>query len=146
MSGIIQIDGQDISKIGLHTLRSNLTIIPQDPILFRGSVRFNLDPLDQYSDAEIWSVLELSHLKDYIIDKVDLFFCNIHNSNVWLIIKIRWTKLLEDANFLSFHVYVYKCMNALICLQASGGRCAKTELSSYWSCETKNKQYLYLLL
>ena len=71
LSGSIEIDGQDISRLGLHTLRSNLTIIPQDPILFSGSIRFNLDPLDQYSDAEIWSVLELSHLKDYIIEKVN---------------------------------------------------------------------------
>ena len=70
LSGRIEIDGQDISRLGLHTLWSNLTIIPQDPILYSGSIRFNLNPLDQYSDAEIWSVLELSHLKDYIIEKV----------------------------------------------------------------------------
>ncbi len=49
-------------------------------------------------------------------------------------------KLLKDANFLSVYVYAYKCMIVWICLHASGGRCAKTELSSYWSCETKNKR------
>jgi len=47
---------------------------------------------------------------------------------------------LKDANFLSVYVYVYKCMFVWIWLHASGGRCAKTEPSSYWSCETKNKQ------
>jgi len=52
---------------------------------------------------------------------------------------VEW-KLLKDANFLSVHVYVYKCMYVLICLHASGGRCAKTEPSSYGSCETKKKR------
>ena len=51
--------------------------------------------------------------------------------------KIRWTKPLKDANFLSIYVYVYKCMFVWICLHASGGRCAKTEPSSYGLCETK---------
>ena len=50
-------------------------------------------------------------------------------------------KPLKDANFPSVYVYVYKCMYVLICLQASGGRCAKTIGSSYWSCETKNKRW-----
>ncbi len=49
-------------------------------------------------------------------------------------------KPLKDANFLSVNVYVYKCMLVWICLHTSGGRCAKTEPSSYWSCETKNKR------
>ncbi len=49
-------------------------------------------------------------------------------------------KPLKDANFLSIYVYVYKCMFVWICLHASKGRCAKTEPSSYGSCETKNKR------
>ncbi len=48
-------------------------------------------------------------------------------------------KPFRDANFLSFYVYVHKCMFVWICLHASGGRCAKTEPSSYRSCETENK-------
>ena len=48
-------------------------------------------------------------------------------------------KLLKDANFLSVYVYLYMCMH-MICLQASWGRCAQTEPSSYGWCETKNKQ------
>lgn len=65
-SGEILIDGQNISNFGLHDLRSRLTIIPQDPVLFSGTLRFNLDPLKLYSDYEIWKALDLAHLKTHI--------------------------------------------------------------------------------
>ncbi|KAL3269853.1 hypothetical protein HHI36_008911 [Cryptolaemus montrouzieri] len=66
--GSIIIDGIDISKIGLHDLRSKITIIPQDSVLFSGSLRLNLDPYDKYTDEEIWTALEHAHLKDLISD------------------------------------------------------------------------------
>lgn len=64
--GTIFIDGEDISRLGLHTLRSKLTIIPQDPVLFSGSLRINLDPFGQKSDDDLWRALELAHLKSFV--------------------------------------------------------------------------------
>ncbi|KAL5281109.1 ABCC2.2 family protein [Megaselia abdita] len=64
--GKIFIDGIDISTLGLHALRSRLTIIPQDPVLFSGSLRMNLDPFETKSDEDIWRALELAHLKSFV--------------------------------------------------------------------------------
>ncbi|KIH46522.1 ABC transporter, ATP-binding protein, partial [Ancylostoma duodenale] len=65
--GRIIIDGVDIAGLGLHDLRSHLTIIPQDPVLFSGSLRFNLDPFQRHSDSEIWHALELANLKPFAL-------------------------------------------------------------------------------
>nr|KAJ3419300.1 hypothetical protein HK105_007115 [Polyrhizophydium stewartii] len=64
--GSIAIDGIDIASLGLKTLRSRLQIIPQDPVLFKGTVRSNLDFAGKYTDDELWAALDLVGLKDFV--------------------------------------------------------------------------------
>ncbi|XP_067948318.1 multidrug resistance-associated protein 1-like isoform X2 [Watersipora subatra] len=64
--GSVSIDGVNIGDIGLHQLRNKLTILPQDPTVFAGNIRDNLDPFNEYSDDKIWEVLEQSYLKEYV--------------------------------------------------------------------------------
>ncbi|KAG0203052.1 hypothetical protein BGX28_004548 [Mortierella sp. GBA30] len=77
--GSIMIDGVDISTLGLHELRSRLTIIPQDPFLFGDSIRSNLDPFSRHTDSEIWAALESASLKTYISSLAEGLSTKIEN-------------------------------------------------------------------
>ncbi|XP_055333699.1 multidrug resistance-associated protein 1-like [Paramacrobiotus metropolitanus] len=73
--GAIYINGTDISTIGLHDLRSRITIIPQESVLFSGTLRMNLDPFNQSSEEQIWKALEQSRLKPFFqASQSGLFF------------------------------------------------------------------------
>ena len=67
-SGSIMIDGIEVLTLGLDDLRSKLSIIPQDPLLFTGTLRRNLDPFDQHTDDQVWKVLQEVHLSEAVSD------------------------------------------------------------------------------
>mmetsp|Transcript_43066 Transcript_43066/g.69907 ORF Transcript_43066/g.69907 Transcript_43066/m.69907 type:complete len:1092 (+) Transcript_43066:256-3531(+) len=69
--GSIIIDNVDICSIGLHDLRRRLAIIPQEPVLFTGTIRSNLDPFGSCSDSELWDILQKIHLRQYVESLAD---------------------------------------------------------------------------
>ncbi|KAL0348666.1 UNVERIFIED_CONTAM: ABC transporter C family member 4 [Sesamum angustifolium] len=79
-AGTIIVDGIDICKLGLHDLRSRFGIIPQEPVLFEGTVRSNIDPLGLYSDDEIWKSLERCQLKEVVSAKPEKLASSVVDS------------------------------------------------------------------
>ncbi len=78
--GQIIIDGIDTCMLGLHDLRSRFGIIPQDPVLFQGTVRSNIDPTGLYSEEEIWKV--------YVLHSLSLNLCLFDSLKVTIRVKI----------------------------------------------------------
>ncbi|KAF9611575.1 hypothetical protein IFM89_033579 [Coptis chinensis] len=78
--GKICIDVVDISTLGVHDLRSRFGIIPQEPVLFQGTIRSNIDPIGIYSDKEIWWSLERCQLKDVVSAKPDKLDASVIDS------------------------------------------------------------------
>ena len=66
--GKMIIDGVDLCALGLHDLRSRFGIIPQEPVLFEGTIRSNIDPIGKYSDAEIWQVRCNTFVSAFLLD------------------------------------------------------------------------------
>ncbi|KAJ2657570.1 Canalicular multispecific organic anion transporter 1 [Coemansia sp. RSA 1199] len=65
-TGSVVIDGVDTAKIGLHDLRSRISVVPQDPVLFEGTVRENLDPEHAYTDAQVWDALRRTQIDNLV--------------------------------------------------------------------------------
>uniref|UniRef100_A0A7E4UZL6 ABC transporter domain-containing protein n=1 Tax=Panagrellus redivivus TaxID=6233 RepID=A0A7E4UZL6_PANRE len=65
-TGTIFIDGIDFTTVGLHTLRENITIIPQEPVLFCGTLRENLDPFNAFDDSALWRAIDQAHLRGFV--------------------------------------------------------------------------------
>ena len=78
VNGRVVIDETDVSQIGLHQLRAKLTIIPQDPIIFSGTLRSNLDPFNSHTDEELWLALRHAHLKEYVTNLEEGLMHEIH--------------------------------------------------------------------
>lgn len=76
LEGSIKIDGIDTSTIGLHTLRRNISIIPQDPVLFTGTMRDNLDPFHKKSDDDLWKALDQVNIIIDLTRKTFVYYSN----------------------------------------------------------------------
>jgi ABC-type multidrug transport system fused ATPase/permease subunit len=90
--GEIIIDGINIKTMGLHELRQRMTIIPQDPVIFSGTLRLNLDPFEMHTDSELWYALEKVHLKDYVLSLENklLFECSEGGENLRYSERLNW--------------------------------------------------------
>ncbi|KAG9071035.1 hypothetical protein KI688_008578 [Linnemannia hyalina] len=95
----LTIDGADILKIGVHDLRSNLTIMSQDPVLFIGTVWANLDPFEEHDDAALWAALKRVHLVSDITtpDPSSNSATSINANSAWALLKNSKINIMDEA-------------------------------------------------
>lgn len=65
-AGRILVDNANIAHVKLDTIRARITVVPQDPVLFSGSIRFNLDPCDVFSEPALWEVIQRVHMRGFV--------------------------------------------------------------------------------
>ncbi|CAL5442652.1 unnamed protein product [Camellia sinensis] len=121
--GMIVIDDLNISTIGLHDLRSHFSVIPQDPTLFSGSVRYNLDPLEEHMEQEIWELFCLGRalLKRRKILVLDEATASIDNATDSIIQKIIKTEF-EDCTVITVAHRIPTVMDCTMVLAISDGQ------------------------
>ena len=104
--GEIIIDDVNIREIGLHDVRQRITIVPQDPVIFSGPLRINLDPFESHSDDELWSALEQVHLADLVrsLPNTLMFECTEGGDN------LRYSSLMIGCLQLVY-IYIYMSVN-----------------------------------
>lgn len=83
-TGSITIDSVGVHAIGLHDLRHKITMIPQDAVIFSGTIRTNLDPFSTFTDLQLWEALGLAHMADYVktLDGGLEYKCDEHGTNL----------------------------------------------------------------
>lgn len=128
-SGTVSIDGVDVGELGLHDLRSRLSIIPQDSQMFAGSLRQNLDPSGRATDAQMWAALEQCRLKEHVERMVRDLDCCFALSAKLILARHPWQEGKLDAHIDEGGTNFSAGQRQLICL---GVRPART-FSAFFS-------------
>jgi ABC-type multidrug transport system fused ATPase/permease subunit len=89
--GTLHIDGEDVLTMGLRDLRSRLALVPQDPVIFSGTVRSNLDPFDEYPDEALWNALsKVQPPPSFFLYAKSLFHIYLLSSHSFSVHRSQW--------------------------------------------------------